>query len=294
MNTHYFIANPHFVYRVAGWLLVVVGCLLILDSARAEAVGTQFTYQGRLQDAGQPANGLFDLRFQLHDVPNGNGAYTSGELTLEDVPVEDGVFSVVLDFGAMAFAGDARWLSIQVRDGDSNGAFDLLSPRQALTATPYALYALEGNPGPQGPAGQSGVVSTYTFAGTINNIQAGGGGAPWVFAGPTTTVTVADGQRITGAGTAAVGHFSTTNTVTVSASLCWSLVPAGSPLEAFYPTQYPDTSVPLAPQKALLAAAATVSLAAGSYRVGFCIKNKSNTTTLGASDVVSGWVMVTN
>lgn len=293
MNTQYFAANPHFLSRVAGWLLVVAGCLLILDSARAEAVGTQFTYQGRLQDAGQPANGLYDLRFQLHDVANGTGAYTSGELTLEDVPVEDGVFSVALDFGAMAFAGDARWLSIQVRDGDSNGAFDMLSPRQAVTATPYALYALEGNTGPQGPAGPSGVVNTYTFAGSIGTIAAGGGGVAWAFAGPTTTVTVATGQRITGAGVASVGHTSA-NIIPVAATLCWSLVPAGSPLTAFYPTSYIDTTVSAEPEKTLLSAAASVSLSAGVYRVGFCIKNKSSSIPLSANDFANGWVMVTN
>lgn len=292
MNTQYFFVNSHFLYRVAGWLLVVVGCLLILDSAHAESVGTQFTYQGRLQDAGQPANGLFDLRFQLHDVASGNGAYSSGLLTLEDVPVEDGVFSVVLDFGAMAFAGDARWLSIQVRDGDSTGAFDLLSPRQALTATPYALYALEGNPGPQGPAGQSGVVEIHSFAGGINNIPGNGGGAPWVFAGPTVTVTA--GQRITGAGTGVVGHSNTTLHLPVAVSLCWSLVPAGSPLQAFHTSQYTDTTLSPSPEKTLLSATASVSLPADSYRVGFCIKNKSNGITLGANDYVNGWVMVTN
>ncbi len=276
--------------RIGGWLLAIAACLAFMNDARAEAAGTTFTYQGRLQDASQPANGLFDLRFQLHDVQSGTGVFTSGEITLEDVPVEDGVFSVALDFGAVPFSGDARWLSIQVREGASGGAFELLSPRQALTATPYALYALNGNPGPQGP---SGVVSMATFAGSIGSILAGGSAVPWVFAGPTATVTVTAGQRITGSGVASVRH-NAVDAITVSASLCWSLVPNGSPLEPFYPGKYIDTSVFPTPNFTLLSAAASVSLPAGTYRVGFCIKNKSSSINLASNDMANGWVMVTN
>jgi hypothetical protein len=35
------------------------------------AQATAFTYQGRLTDAGNPANGNYDLRFQLYDAPTG-------------------------------------------------------------------------------------------------------------------------------------------------------------------------------------------------------------------------------
>jgi hypothetical protein len=40
------------------------------------------------------------------------------------------------------FGGDARWLEVDVRPGASAGSYNTLTPRQALTATPYALYAL--------------------------------------------------------------------------------------------------------------------------------------------------------
>jgi hypothetical protein len=60
---------------------------------------------------------------------------------VKNVPVSEGLFTVPLDFGAGVFTGDARWLEIGVRPGLSSGAYTLLSPRQALTATPYALYA---------------------------------------------------------------------------------------------------------------------------------------------------------
>ena len=118
-------------------------------SAQAEDVGDGFTYQGRLQDNGTPANGLYDLKFQLFDSPSGSSFSTP--ITRDDVPVEDGIFSVTLDFGGGQFNGQRRWLEISVREGASSGAYETLSGRQELTPAPYALYALSGNPGPAGP-----------------------------------------------------------------------------------------------------------------------------------------------
>jgi len=51
------------------------------------------------------------------------------------------VLTTELDFGIGPFAGDQLWLEISVRDGVDTGSFTGLSPRQKLTATPYALHA---------------------------------------------------------------------------------------------------------------------------------------------------------
>jgi len=58
-----------------------------------------------------------------------------------DLDVIDGYFTVELDFGSDVFDGNAVWLEIDVRPGDSNdpNAFITLSPRQEVTPTPYAL-----------------------------------------------------------------------------------------------------------------------------------------------------------
>lgn len=108
----------------------------------ATALSTAFTYQGRLTDGGSPANGVYDLRFILYDAETG-GAQVGSIVPKEDVTVTNGLFSVELDFGASAFIGDARWLEIAVRPGSGTGAtgYTILSPRQPVSPSPYALFA---------------------------------------------------------------------------------------------------------------------------------------------------------
>jgi hypothetical protein len=100
--------------------------------------GTAFTYQGRLLDSGTPPTGSYDLEFTLYDVPAG-GSPVLPPITVEDVAVASGLFTVSLDFGAAAFPGEARFMEIGVRPGASSGAFTLLSGRQELRPTPNAL-----------------------------------------------------------------------------------------------------------------------------------------------------------
>jgi hypothetical protein len=110
-----------------------------LDIAVASPVSTSFTYQGQLKDGGEPVNDTCNLQFRLYDQATG-GAQV-GSLINATVPISDGLFTVSLDFGSAVFAGDARWLEIAVQcPGDAG--FATLSPRQALTAAPYAIYAL--------------------------------------------------------------------------------------------------------------------------------------------------------
>lgn len=104
------------------------------------AQNSAFTYQGRLLDSGQPANGSYDIRVALTDALNG-GNQIGTALTNAPVPVSNGLFVVVLDFGGGAFDGSARWLEIGVRTNGSSSSYALLSPRQAITATPYAILA---------------------------------------------------------------------------------------------------------------------------------------------------------
>jgi formylglycine-generating enzyme required for sulfatase activity len=111
---------------------------LFLNPATAFAQGTAFTYQGRLNSSGSPANGSYDLTFALFSVSSGAGQ-VGVTLTNTATPVSNGVFTVTLDFGAN-FPGANRWLEIAVRT-NGGASFATLIPRQALTATPYAMTA---------------------------------------------------------------------------------------------------------------------------------------------------------
>ena len=105
------------------------------------AQGTAFTYQGRLNDGASPANGVYDLRFTIYDSTNFPGVVIAGPLTNSATGVSNGLFTVMLDFGAGTFNGADRWLEIGVRTNGSAGAWQNLSPRQQLNATPYAVRA---------------------------------------------------------------------------------------------------------------------------------------------------------
>jgi hypothetical protein len=105
------------------------------------AAGTTFTYQGQLQKDGSNVNAFCDMAFRLYDDPAA-GSLVGGPLT-RTVFISDGLFTAPLDFGAAAFTGAARWLEIAVQcPGDAG--FNLLTPRQALTAAPYALGLVPG------------------------------------------------------------------------------------------------------------------------------------------------------
>jgi hypothetical protein len=134
---------------------LIISTVLSTAVLAGSPVASQFTYQGKLEEGAQRAQGLYDFTFTLHDALEG-GLEVAPPILLQDVPVENGIFNVQLDFGTSAFTGDALFLSIGVREGDSVDDFNLLTPRQPLTAAPYALYALSGNAGPQGEPGPAG------------------------------------------------------------------------------------------------------------------------------------------
>src|SRR5437867_421849 len=107
----------------------------------AVAQGSAFTYQGRLGDNGARASGDYDFRFTIYNAAT-NGNPVGNPLTTASVGVSDGLFTVALDFGALPFDGNPRWLEIGVRTNGSVSAYSLLAPRQLLTSTPYAVRAI--------------------------------------------------------------------------------------------------------------------------------------------------------
>src|SRR3954462_3576922 len=86
---------------------------LLLNSRTLSAQPSAFTYQGRLNQGGIPADALYEMQFGLYDTVT-NGNLVGVPVTVAPVPVTNGLFSVSLDFGATAFNGAARWLEVTV------------------------------------------------------------------------------------------------------------------------------------------------------------------------------------
>jgi len=121
-------------------MVILSAGALLAPCVSAEPVGTAINYQGRLDIADIPADGTYDFEFTLHDAAS-EGTQVAGPVVIGDATVIDGLFTLQLDFGPAAFTGQARWLEIGVRPGESGGAYEILSPRQPISAVPYALYA---------------------------------------------------------------------------------------------------------------------------------------------------------
>jgi hypothetical protein len=103
------------------------------------AQGTAFTYQGRLTDGADPANGTYDLVFVLYSDDAGTDQ-VGGALTNSAAAVTSGLFAATLDFGSGSLPGADRWLGIAVRTNGASG-FTTLRPLQKLTPAPYAVTA---------------------------------------------------------------------------------------------------------------------------------------------------------
>jgi hypothetical protein len=161
-----------------------LGKVLLLLTITAGIAGvspaqtTGFTYQGRLTDSGTSANGNYDLQFALWDNVNG-GTQIGSTQTINTVAVTNGVFTVSLDFGASSFPGANRFLEVSARP-TGGGSFTLLTPRQPITSTPYAVRALNASSADSVPVsavpGGSGNYIQNTSSAQTGNFNISGNG----------------------------------------------------------------------------------------------------------------------
>jgi hypothetical protein len=144
----------------------VLALTVVTFSPGAHAQGTAFTYQGNLTSGGATANGNFDFRFGLYtNVSTGN--FIGSLETNSAVAVSNGLFTTTLNFSNV-FNGAAYWLEIGVRSNGTTNAFTILSPRQPITPTPYAITA--SNLTGMLPAGQlTGTVPASAISGAFSN-----------------------------------------------------------------------------------------------------------------------------
>ncbi|MBU1748896.1 MAG: hypothetical protein KKA73_14500, partial [Chloroflexi bacterium] len=119
------------------------------DSTQGTPLGAAFTYQGRLTDTnGAPTPGPCDLLFTLYQSASG-ADHVGTPQTKSGVTLDNGYFSVALDFGATAFTSEGRFLKIEV---DCGSGYTALSPRVNLTPVRPGLTEADAvKTAPSGP-----------------------------------------------------------------------------------------------------------------------------------------------
>ncbi len=181
----------------------------------ANAQGTAFTYNGRLNVSGAPANGNFDLQFTLYNAATNGSVF--GALTNAATGVSNGLFAVSLDFGGV-FNGSNYWLELAART-NGGGAFSTLSPRQAILPTPYAMYS----------ANAAQLAGHISSVGTINS---GGNPVDWsqlknVPAGAANGYTAGTGVSLSGTTIANAGVLAVNGNADITASTTGGTVTLG-------------------------------------------------------------------
>jgi hypothetical protein len=159
---------------------------------------------------------------------------------------------------------------------------------------PMGPAGANGAPGPAGPQGPTGIVTRAVFRGDPGwRIDSS---SYWIFIGPTVEVTVAAGQKLTGAATVPLGCAPScgggvSGSVNFWHDLCYQLMPAGAPL-AFNGPDFQDSelSTTRIPYSVVGSAAPPT---AGVYRVGYCVWLPTG-VAITDTDRMTGWVMVHN
>ncbi|HWV98789.1 MAG TPA: tail fiber domain-containing protein [Candidatus Acidoferrum sp.] len=155
-------------------ILAALALVASICQTSAALIGTTFTYQGRLTDTNAlgPATGVYDFRFTIFADPLAGPAL--GQQLVPNIGVTNGLFIAPVDLGA-AFAGERRWLQIEVEPAGSIMGWTLLSPRQEITPTPYAVFAENAasvggiTPGGFWGTAGNGVIPGANLLGTTNN-----------------------------------------------------------------------------------------------------------------------------
>ena len=164
--------------RVSGLMSLVLALLLMTGTPlHADGVPQFINVQGALFDNDDnPVNGTYDITIVLYDAAEDGTALITK--LFKDAVVSDGVFHVTMPITGNPFKSvNGVWLGIKVQD-------DLeMSPRQQITAAPYAFQALHADEAavakdlsctkPSGCVDDAELVETYAYGdGNHNAINA--------------------------------------------------------------------------------------------------------------------------
>lgn len=142
-------------------------------------------------DNNLPANGAFDLAFELYDSAEG-GTPLVPSITATNISVVAGAYALNLNFKASDIDGGSRFIQVYAKQMGAD-EYALLRPRHAIVVVPLALRALTGNPGPAGPQGLQGEPGPAGPVGPVGPVGLQGPAGPTGPQGP-------KGEPGTGAG----------------------------------------------------------------------------------------------
>jgi hypothetical protein len=143
----------------------------------ATLVSEAISYQGVLEESGTPVTGSRDMTFSLYSDDSCT-TFVTGIVDISDVPVDNGLFSVQLDFDQSVFTGQVLFLEVEVA-GTAIACQEILSVPYALSLRPGAKIATDSTANYAAPL--IGEVSSTSPGGYsaglrgINNGTAGNG-----------------------------------------------------------------------------------------------------------------------
>ncbi|HVE56993.1 MAG TPA: hypothetical protein VNB22_09200 [Pyrinomonadaceae bacterium] len=121
-------------------LLMILFIFQTLD-ASGQLIIMPYTIQGFLKDGNVPANGNYDISYNLYDTETST-TIVGGNNHL-NVPVTGGVFSFT-ESGYAAFhtPGRTLWIEFGFKPAYSQQPYTILSPRQRMGAVPFSISSL--------------------------------------------------------------------------------------------------------------------------------------------------------
>jgi hypothetical protein len=133
----------------------------------AAQVSEAISYQGVLEENGIPVTGSRDMTFRLYS-DDACTNLASGIVDISDVPVDNGHFSVQLDFDPSVFTGQALFLEVQV-ESTAIACQEILAVPYALSLRPGAKTATDSTE--DEAAAFTGEVSSTAPGGTSTGLR---------------------------------------------------------------------------------------------------------------------------
>ena len=153
-----------------------------LDNTQSESVlsvatlvSEAISYQGVLEENGIPVIGSRDMTFSLYSNDSCT-TFVTGIVDISDVPVDNGLFSVQLDFDQSVFTGQVLFLEVEV-EGTAIACQEILPVPYALSLRPGAKIATESTDyGAAAVIGEISPTSPGSYSAGLRGINNGLGG----------------------------------------------------------------------------------------------------------------------